>query len=51
MRSEPEETTPFCDRVSSENPDHVDAAEERVIAVFQVIAQLWRELLGRQQGP
>ena len=37
--------------LSSENPDHIDVAEERVIAVFQVIAQLWRELLSRQQGP
>jgi hypothetical protein len=34
-----------------ENPDRTDAAEEPVFAVFQGIAQLWGELLGRQQGP
>ena len=33
------------------NPDHTEADEEPVVAIFQVIAQLWRELLGRQQGP
>ena len=37
--------------LSPENPDRTDAAEERVVAVFQGIAQLWGELLGRQQGP
>jgi len=37
--------------LSPENPDRTDAAEEPVIAVFQGIAQLWGELLGRQQGP
>ena len=34
--------------LSSENPDHIDVAEEPVVAVFQGIAQLWRELLGIQ---
>ena len=51
MRSEPEEKTPFCARMSPEKPDRTDAAEERGVAVFQVIEQLWRELMGPQQGP
>ena len=37
--------------MSPENPDHNEADEERIVAVFQGIAQLWGELLGRQQGP
>lgn len=34
-----------------ENPDRTDAAEERVVAVLQGIAQLWLKLLEFQQGP
>jgi hypothetical protein len=37
--------------LSPENPDHNEADDERIVAVFQGIAQLWGELLGRQQGP
>ncbi len=51
VRLEREGTTPFCARMSPENPDRSEAAEEPVIAAYQGIAQLWRELLGRQQGP
>jgi len=51
IRNAREETTPFCARMYPGNPDHTEADEEPVVAIFQVIAQLWRELLGRQQGP
>lgn len=51
MRPEPEATTAFCARMHTENPDHNKADEEPVVAVFQGIAQPWRELLSRQQGP
>jgi hypothetical protein len=51
VRPEHKAITAFCARMPPENPDRTDAAEERVVAVLQGIAQLWLKLLEFQQGP